>query len=64
MLDQKFIQALKQYDESKHAETTIIELREQLQYGINLQSETTQLQKTKQLCKEAIDATRELLAEK
>ena len=64
VLDQKFIRALKQYDESEHAETTIIELREQLQYGINLQSETTQLQKTKQLCKEAINAARELLAER
>ena len=64
VLDQKFIRALKQYDESEHAETTIIELREQLQYGINLKSETTQLHKTKQLCKEAINAARELLAER
>ncbi|MBI4141895.1 HEPN domain-containing protein [Candidatus Woesearchaeota archaeon] len=63
-LEQKFIDALKQYGETKHAETTVIELREQLQYGISLTSETTQLEKLKQLCKEAIYDTKELLAQK
>lgn len=63
-LDQKFIDALKQYDETKHAETTVIELREQLQYGISLASETTQLDRIKQLCKEAIDATKDLLTQR
>ncbi|MBI4140635.1 hypothetical protein HY485_02240 [Candidatus Woesearchaeota archaeon] len=64
MLDQKFIDALKQYNEAKHAETTVIELREQLQYGISLQAQTQQLQKLKQLCKEAIYDTKESLAKK
>lgn len=61
-LDRKFVEALKEYDESKYAETNVIELREQLQYGISLASETTQLDKIKQLCKEAINITREILA--
>lgn len=63
-LDKKFIEALKQYDETKYAETTVIELREELQYGVSLESETIQLEKTKQLCKEAINVIRDLLAER
>ena len=62
ILDYKFVKALQKYDQTKQAETTVIELREQLQYGINLQAQTTQLEQLKQLCKEAIDTTKEILA--
>ena len=60
-LDRKFIDALKQYDESGLHRATVIELREQLQYGVSMGAESKELAKIRDLCKEAIDVVKELL---
>src|SRR3989338_1627219 len=58
-IDQKFVYALMQYDERKHTESTIIELRESLQYGAGTQANVNDLSKLKKLCKEALNSTKE-----
>ncbi len=60
-LDTKFIDALKQYDESEIHEKSVIELRELLQYGISVEAESQELAKVKELCKEAIDTVKDIL---
>ncbi|MBS3147908.1 HEPN domain-containing protein [Candidatus Woesearchaeota archaeon] len=62
MLDKKFIDALKQYDESERHETNVIELREILQYGVSVKAESKELVKIKELCKEAIDAVKDIIS--
>lgn len=61
-LDPKFIKALKQYEriDERH-ERTAIELREIFQYGVGMKVESTELQWLTQLCKEAIDAVKDIL---
>ena len=61
-LDQKFIEALKEYGKAdeKH-ETTVIELRELFQYGLNMKVESTKLQRLTELCKEFIETIKETL---
>jgi hypothetical protein len=53
---------LKQYDELERHESNVIELREILQYGINVKAESEELTKVKELCKEAIDTVKDLLS--
>ncbi len=61
LLDKKFVEALKQYNEAERHEATVIELREILQYGVGVQVESKELVKIKGLCKEAIDAIKDVL---
>jgi len=61
-LDNKFIKALKEYEkEDEKHETTIIELRELFQYGLNMKVESTKLQRLTELCKELIEIVKEIL---
>ena len=60
-LDIKFVDALKEYNTDKHHETTIIELRELFQYGLDMKVDLTNLKRLAALCKELIDAVKEIL---
>lgn len=64
-LDLRFVRALKQYEkvDARH-ETTAIELREVFQYGTGIEVESAELQWLTQLCKEAMDAVKEILPPK
>lgn len=62
VLDKKFVEALKQYDEAERHEATVIELREILQYGIGVQAESKELIKIKELCRELIDTMKDIIS--
>lgn len=61
-LDRRFIEALRPYDESQRHETSVIELREILQYGVKTEVESREIVALKELCKEAIHTVKDLLA--
>lgn len=61
LLDIKFVNAFKEYKTEEHRETTVIELRELFQYGLDVKVESTNLKRLIALCKELIDAVKEIL---
>ena len=62
VLDPEFINVLKQHErvETRH-EKTVIALRELFQYGVDIDVPSTELQWLTTLCKNAIDAVKEII---
>lgn len=61
-LDEKFIESIKNYDDSERQESNIIEKREDYTYGTTISlTDKKEIEKSKELCRECLDQTRGII---